>query len=249
MSLEASRRSLLQATLCLCCPAPTLAKPTSLDVVITGDPDPTLKGWIVRIIPYLKRCWPVIVNTLSGDHTNSQTILNVDVITLSSKMLFLWTGKAYGIALDHPEMVSAVTLGNTIHLNSTYVAPRIDESDMVGMMVHEATHVAQGYPAGVSTWIKEGLADYIRYYVLRPHDAGRCFDPHFQVYSDGYAPAAGMLAWIAGQHRGAIRRLNSVMQHGGNGEAELKAISGQVPNALWTSYLQACPDAGRLLAA
>jgi hypothetical protein len=63
-------------------------------------------------------------------------------------------------------VVPAYTDGNTIHVNSHYVAQlhKEEPADYRGMLIHELTHVNQHYgDIGDAGWLVEGIADYVRH--------------------------------------------------------------------------------------
>jgi hypothetical protein len=94
--------------------------------------------------------------------------------------------------------------------------------------------VAQAYPSGVK-WLKEGIADYIRYYVLFP-DPRRPLPPGL-TYQVGYLPAAAMLDWASRRYsRTLVRDVNAAMRAGHDGEGALAQITGQTPQGLWAAF-------------
>lgn len=79
-------------------------------------------------------------------------------------------------------VIPAYTNGNTIHVNSAYVAEMHKEmpTDFSGMLIHELTHVNQHYgDAGVG-WLTEGIADYVRHKYFE-----KDIEPRLHLDSDG----------------------------------------------------------------
>jgi hypothetical protein len=137
--------------------------------------------------------------------------------------------------LDPPN-AGAYTTGATIIVNLTDILAHQDD---YGRVAHELVHVAQHYPEPNINWLTEGIADYMRYYVLLPADPRRRFDPERRTYQAGYQPAAALLDWVERRHgAGSVKRINAAMRGGGDGEAELLAITGSTPLTLWRAYLK-----------
>ena len=74
----------------------------------------------------------------------------------------------------------------------------------LGMFLHEATHVVQQHARG--GWITEGMADWVREYML--HDRDPLAWPYGHTFFSGYADAALMFDWIEARHAGFMRALN-----------------------------------------
>lgn len=115
---------------------------------------------------------------------------------------------------------------------------------MFRMIAHELVHIAQAYPQGTGpAWLTEGIADYVRYYVLFPDDPGRAFDPGREDWREGYSPTAGLLAWAEAKWPGVVASVNSAIRKGDKGDVALAAATGMTPQALWRAYLASHPDA------
>lgn len=143
-----------------------------------------------------------------------------------------------------PDNIAAAARGDRVLINAPYVLANRGNPDMFRMIAHELVHVAQAYPEGAGpTWLNEGIADYVRYYVLFPEDAGRAFDPGREDWREGYSPAGGLLAWAELKWPGAVAAVNSAMRKGEPGELALAAATGMTPDALWKAYLATRPDA------
>jgi hypothetical protein len=217
----------------------------TLAVEIDSRSWPQFAAWAHDARRHMQGWWPTILQTLVGPSERVPRGVTVRFAAFTPQMLAAWTGEQYPRALAHPEWVGAVTVGSTIIVNASYLQARLGDPDLIGMMAHELTHAAQAYPSGVCVWLKEGLADYLRYYVLLPHDPGGGFDPKVQSYADGFAPAAGLLDWIERTWAGTTMRLNAVMRRGGDGPAAIRAITREELDTLWANYLLQTPDAGQ----
>ena len=80
------------------------------------------------------------------------------------------------------------------------------------MVAHELTHVIQHYRRGGPGWLVEGVADYVRYYVIEPGTRRGRFDPQRSDYKRGYQPAAGLLNWLESRRPGLVIGLNAAMR-------------------------------------
>jgi hypothetical protein len=146
--------------------------------------------------------------------------------------------------------VPAATRGATIDVDPWKLIVRLHNPDTFGMVAHELVHVVQAYPQGATPgWLTEGIADYMRYYVLLPDDPGRYFDPQGLTEKTGYQPTAGLLDWVERRRPGAVRRINQTMRQGGDGAATLTEIAGADPDALWRAYMASRPAAANAQAA
>jgi len=143
-----------------------------------------------------------------------------------------------------PDSVAAAARGDKVLINAPYVLANRGNPDMFRMIAHELVHIAQAYPQAIGpAWVTEGIADYVRYYVLFPDDPGRAFDPGQEDWREGYSPAAGLLAWAETKWPGTLAAVNSAMRKGDKGDAALAAATGTEPELLWRSYLRSAPAA------
>jgi hypothetical protein len=107
----------------------------------------------------------------------------------------------------------------------------------IGLLAHELTHVVQAYPRATPLWLTEGIADFIRYYVVEPGSPKARFNAGTASYLDGYAPAAGMLNWLerrTGPH--LLPALNAMMVQGAYSSAAFERIAGLQPSHAWDIY-------------
>ena len=71
--------------------------------------------------------------------------------------------------------------------------------DDYGMEIHEMSHVIQRYQQR-EFWVTEGIADYIRYYVVEPGSPQGRFDPATAHYKNGYQAASAFLNWMENKY-------------------------------------------------
>ena len=130
----------------------------------------------------------------------------------------------------------AFRAGNSITISAKWVRERPAD---LGMVVHELTHIIQDYPSRRDNpgWLVEGIADYVRYYIVEPGSPQARFNPRRQTYTSGYQPAAGFLDWIERTRGpGVIVRLNRAMRSGTYTARRFREIAGSEADALWEQY-------------
>ena len=193
-----------------------------------------LQDWADALRPKIAVWWPTMNAALSSPGFMPTTRLTLAFYRI-----------------DNPGVPAATDASkSTIYIDPWKLIVRLNNPDAQGMVAHELVHVAQTYPQGATPgWITEGIADYMRYYVLLPDDPGRFFNPQGLSEKTGYQPAAGLLDWIEVRHPGAVRRINAAMRGGGDGAATLAEIGGGDPDALWRAYMATNPPAANAEAA
>jgi hypothetical protein len=106
-----------------------------------------------------------------------------------------------------------------------------------GMVIHELTHLVQGYPAhsgmfswfwhrnrGVE-WLSEGIADYVRFYLYEADSTRGGIRPGQSNYTDSYRSTACFLDYLVRNYDdGIVRKLNAVLRRGDMDETVFKKI-------------------------
>lgn len=130
----------------------------------------------------------------------------------------------------------AATSGHTITISSKYVAGHPDD---FGMVIHELTHVVQGYPSYDPSWLVEGIADWVRYYNF---ERGKRF---FTVragksdYRQGYGVAARFLDWASTRYTvRLVPTLSRSMQDSTYRPTLWKKLTGHDLDALWSLFVK-----------
>ena len=141
-----------------------------------------------------------------------------------------------------PKTIPAVTFGARIVVDAGYVRSQVDNLDRLRMVGHEMVHVAQAYPENFPHWLSEGIADYLRYYVLFPDDPARAYDPSDTDLWWGYTPMAGLLDFIERRHPGTVKAVNADLRTGGDGLMPLEKAAGPLTQA-WRDYMATHPAA------
>ena len=133
------------------------------------------------------------------------------------------------IAILDEDGFIAFTNGDLVAVSAPYA--RSHPRDL-GMLAHEAVHVAQAYPRGSEAWVTEGIADHVRYYVVEKGSRFAHFDVKKDSYKRGYQPAAAMLDWIRLEHDGEIVR-----------DLDLTLLKGRYASSFWTQRYGRSADA------
>jgi len=212
------RRLLIGLGVAMLAPQMACGSNKSVRVLIDTSNVPELADWCAQLKTRVEGWWPVITTTLASPGYEAPDEVNIRFEDLE------------------PANIGAFTRGNTITVNRADILLHQDD---YGRVAHELTHVVQAFPEPNITWLTEGIADYLRYYVLLPNDPRRAFPADRVTYQIGYQPAAALLDWVERTHgAGSVRRVNAAMRTGGDGEMELFRITGATPFTLWRAYLK-----------
>ncbi|MBI1375776.1 MAG: hypothetical protein GC159_23955 [Phycisphaera sp.] len=132
----------------------------------------------------------------------------------------------------------AYASGNEITLMSRWF---IDSPEDVGAVVHEMCHVVQQYRDGdPPSWVTEGVADYVRWFVYEPANRRPHIDTEHATYTDSYQTTAAFFDWIV-HHRNAdfVRELNVECRAGRYDDALFEKYAGKPLAELWNDYVAA----------
>lgn len=185
-----------------------------LQVVVDTRFAPDLAGWGAKLQNLCRGWWPRITDLLAQPGFTPPVQVEIDLVHVE------------------PRTVPAATRGAQIFVDADHVRADPD----TGFIAHELVHVAQQYPAARAVWLSEGIADYLRYYVLLPNDPQRAYSPDLG-YKVGYQPAAALLDWTVKRYgEDVIRRVNAAMRSGHDGEVELASATGRTPEQLWDAF-------------
>lgn len=209
-----SRRGLiLSAAASLAAPAARAAAPLQVVTDVSSAPD--LLSWADALQALCRGWWPKITALLAEPGFTPPGRIEIRILRVQ------------------PSRVAAAAEGTIIYVDADHVRANPD----TGFVAHELVHVAQAYPPSRIAWLSEGIADYLRYYVLLPNDPQRRYDRKL-TYAVGYQPAAAMLDWAVGRYgKTLIRRVNTAMRSGHDGEAALTLVTGETPQALWETFV------------
>lgn len=185
-------------------------QPISALVDINDAPD--LKEWATRAANFALKWYPEIDRQLASENFDAP--------------------RTFVLVFRDGDGVAA-TSGHTITINAKFVRKHPDD---IGMVAHELVHVIQKYPRGFG-WVTEGIADYIRYYVVEPDSKNARFNPDRQDYKGGYQPAAALLNWIEKTRGpGIVAKLNQALRNGKYDKDTFKTIVGDDAETMWGKF-------------
>jgi hypothetical protein len=127
------------------------------------------------------------------------------------------------------------TAGDTSYISAAWIKKHPDD---FGMVIHEMTHVIQGYPKADPDWLTEGIADYVRWFNFEPESRRPRPDPDRAKYTDGYQTTAAFLAWIVKNHdKDIVKKLNAAMRQSKYSNDLFKKSTGKTLDELWREYV------------
>ena len=220
-----ARRDLLAlAAAAIVMPSVARASNASVAIAIDTSNAPQLAAWADELKPMMLQWWPVITTALASPGYRAPDEVKVAFRDFN------------------PPSIGVAIRGDTVYVNLTDIQAHPTD---FGRVAYGMVQMVQAYPQPNIQWLSAGIADYLRYYVLMPHDPQRAFDPSRFTYQFGYQPAAALLDFVERTYGGgSVRRLNAAMRTGGDGEAELLKITGSTPLTLWRGYLKSLPASG-----
>lgn len=206
-------------------PPPSTQADDPLIINVDVSDAPEMEDWAIGARRYLRHWYPLIAERLASDH-----------FTPPKTVTLRFREKMRGIA---------ATGGTTINIAAHYVKANPDD---LGMVAHEATHVIQHYPKYDPVWLVEGIADYVRYYIVEPGTPRAHFDINKSSYKNGYQPAAGLLDYVQRTYgNNAIVRINAALREDTYKDDLFKELTGKDLDQLWQDFKQskaAAPDRG-----
>lgn len=126
----------------------------------------------------------------------------------------------------------AETLGSTIYLNSQWFITHPNDQ---GAIIHEMAHVVQNYPKDHPFWLREGIADHIRYWLgyktswSYPHCG-----PGSEHYTSGYQCSAAFLQYVEKAYdKNIVFKINKAMTDNRYNDALFKTYTGRTLEQLW----------------
>jgi hypothetical protein len=129
----------------------------------------------------------------------------------------------------------AFASGTDIRIAGDWVTKKAPQD--YGMVIHELTHVVQGYDGGGEGWLTEGIADYVRDFVFEPGSRAINVDPDKASYRDGYTTTAAFLDWLV-KHKDQqiVGRLNAASRARRSIPEEFKEATGKTTDELWAEF-------------
>lgn len=204
-----------------------LAKPRPApEVVIDVSEAPEAKAWGENAKRLVEQWFPIVCQFLATEEYTPP------------KRLTLVFKKEQG-----PPAFATGTGGEaaTISINNRWITAHPDD---FGMVIHEMTHVIQGYSRRGEKpgWLVEGIADYIRFWRYEPDPARRPINREKASYRDSYRTTAAFLAWVGARYdRRLVYRLDQAMRAGTYNADLWKTITGKDVDTLWAEFAATLP--------
>ncbi|HEX8916026.1 MAG TPA: basic secretory protein-like protein [Humisphaera sp.] len=189
-----------------------------LVVLLDWNDAPAAEGYARRAGEYALKVYPQIEQALASDGYTP---------TREFRLLFK----------PVPNGTPAYASGTTITCNSDYVTK--GGKDDLGMVGHELAHVIQRYRRGNvdSGWLTEGIADWVRYYVLEPGSPRARFDVDKAKFKDAYQPAAAFLDYLERtKGPGVVSKLNAALRAGKYKPEMLQELVGGAPEEAFEKF-------------
>jgi len=204
---------------------------------------PDLQEWCGKnLIPVLDEWYPKIIE-----------MLPVDGITPSHDITF--TLKDSTNLPGHLRGVPAYASGNSVVFNIGFM--RAEKSgEAIGAGIHEVVHVVQfgGNREQARerrriqrppTWVTEGVADYIRWFLYEPQSKGAEIterNVRRSKYDDSYRVTANFFDWVIKHHEKDLMRKLNVATHEGYSEDLWKEWTGKTLQELGADWKKANLD-------
>lgn len=139
------------------------------------------------------------------------------------------------ILMDTANTGVAGTTGATISVSTAYVVKHPDD---LGMIVHELTHVVQGYPKYDPVWLVEGIADWVRWFNYEPVDKRPHPNPDRAKARASYRTTAAFLDWARGKYdKDLVKKLNKSLRDATYSEDLWKSLTGKSLDDLETEWI------------
>lgn len=220
MNLPVDALALSLAAVCLMAlPSGAQPRPASdlfkLNVTIDTDGAPDVRSWAEKAKALVEKWYPTVERALRTRGFKP---------TRSFKITFKeMEGIAY--AGDDGIVVAAKWIR--------------EHSDDWGMIIHEMTHVIQRYPTYDPSWLVEGIADYVRFFMFEPKVKVNV-NPDRSKYTDAYRTTAAFLDWIVrNRDPRFINRMNEALRMNKYHVSMWEKHTGKTIDALWTEYTDA----------
>ena len=125
--------------------------------------------------------------------------------------------------------------GKAITVSTRYAAKHPDD---VMLVVHELTHVLQGYRK-IPGWMTEGLADYVRFGIAEGGKFGIRLDPLKNKPRDSYRVTGYLILQAEKAHPGLVKKLHLAGVSGGDVEKVWAEHCGQTIDESWAEAVPA----------
>lgn len=200
---------------------------------------PDLQEWSSKnLIPVLDEWYPKII-----------AMLPVDGVVPSHEITFTLkdTTRVPGMG-----GVPAYASGNSVVFNANFMRAQ-KSGEAIGAGIHEVVHVVQfggrrerqAQAVGhlrPPTWVTEGVADYIRWFLYEPQSKGAEItlrNVHQAKYDDSYRVTANFFDWVIKNHEKDLMRKLNLATNTGYSENLWKEWTGKTLPELGADWKQA----------
>ncbi|MDA7518164.1 basic secretory family protein [bacterium] len=182
---------------------------------------PQYEKWVKdELSPVILEWYPKIVDLLPGKDYEAPA-----KVTLKFKN-------------DVPKGVPAYATGSLVTMNAPWFKNQLMK-EAKGCVVHELVHVVQNYwlaprlnpnPSRTPSWVTEGLADYIRWFLFEPESKGAHYTPaqiRKMKHDASYRISANFIDWVSRNYKEDIASLiNNAARNGRYDESLWKKHTG-----------------------
>jgi hypothetical protein len=178
---------------------------------------PDMASWAAKAKELCEKNYPMICRELASDGFKPPT--RVKIVFRDSK------GIAY-------------TSGTTITCCKGWFKAHPED---YGAVIHEMCHVVQSYRGRrAPSWVTEGIADYVRWFIYEPANHRPHVNPRRAKYTDSYQTTAAFLDWIARtKDKTFVKRMNAACREGRYKTELFAEYAGKPLDALWDEFIAA----------
>jgi len=197
--------------------------------ILDSSESPDLHEWAkVHLMPVMEEWYPKIAAMIPVDGYTPP-----DTINFTMRLATTLPGHAQG--------VPAYASGNNVTLNANFMRDQ-QGGEAVGCAIHEIVHVVQfGSPGGSTrgqrppTWVTEGVADYIRWFLFEPQAKGaeitkRNFGS--ANYDSSYRVTANFYDYVIKNHEKDLMKKLNLATHTGYSADLWKEWTGKTADEL-----------------
>jgi hypothetical protein len=212
--------------------------PAELDVMKIGDnyeiafdtsQMPEIKEWVEKKLkPVCAEWYPKIVEMLPSEKYEAPKRFTI---------------------IFHKDMRGVANAGGTrINCAGQWFMNNL-EGEAVGAVVHEMVHIVQQYGRARGrnrnpSWLVEGVADYIRWFLYEPAKNRPRVNPDRAKYTDSYRTTAAFLNYLVEKHdKEFVKKFNAAMREGKYDDELWKELGGKSVDDLWSDYVGALREA------
>jgi hypothetical protein len=197
--------------------------------ILDSSESPDLHEWAkVHLMPVMEDWYPKIIGMIPVDGYTPP-----DTIHFTMKLATTLPGHAQG--------VPAFASGNNVTLNANFMRDQ-QGGEAVGCAIHEIVHVVQfGSPGGSTrgrrppTWVTEGVADYIRWFLFEPQAKGAEITPRnfgSANYDSSYRVTANFFDFVIKNHEKDLMKKLNLATHTGYSPDLWKEWTGKTAEEL-----------------